>query len=225
MFDMEKQECIKTETIPKIIHYCWFGEEVPSNLSQQCMDTWEKIMPDFEIRIHNEKNTEFNTPLLQYLYEKKSWAFISDYIRLRALFEHGGIYLDIDMEAVKPFDPLLKHHLFLGYESKGRLNSSVLGSNPSEAFLKHCMEYMDQRFLEKKPYKIAPEVMSTVYMAHSENITVFKEEYFYPYNPYDDNRDAKTIGTAVITENTYAIHHWEKQWKMGWLERIKRKIL
>ena len=222
---MKKQELEETKTIPKIIHYCWFGEEVPSNLSQQCIATWGKIMPNFEIRVHNEKNTKFDTPLLQHLYEKKSWAFISDYIRLRALFETGGIYLDVDMEVLKPFNPLLKHNLFLGFESQERLNSSVLGSKPSEAFLKHCMDYMDQQFLEKKPYKIAPEVMSIVHKLHPENITVFKEEYFYPYNPYDNNRNAKTIETADITGNTYTIHHWEKQWKMGWMERLKRKVL
>jgi len=212
-------------SIPKIIHYCWFGEKKPSSLSQKCISSWQKVMPNFEIKLHNESNTNFDTPLLQYLYKQKSWAFISDYIRLRILYEEGGIYLDVDMEVLQSFEPLLDHSVFLGYESKERLNSSVLGSHAQEAFLKACMDYMDQHFLEKKPYQIAPEVMSNVYASYVDKVTVLQESYFYPYNPYDKYRNAKTLKNAEIAENTYAIHHWEKQWSMSWLERLRRKIL
>lgn len=213
------------QNIPKVIHYCWFGDQTPSETSLHCMNTWKKVMPDYEIKLHNEANTEFDTPLLQYLYKKKSWAFISDYIRLRALYHEGGIYLDVDIEVIQSFNPLREHTIFLGYESKNRLNSSVLGSRANEPFLKACMDYMDQQFLMHKPYQIAPEVISHVSSIYEDEITVFDESYFYPYNPYDQNRDAKTLKSADITEHTYAIHHWEKQWEMGWLERIRRKLL
>lgn len=214
-----------SQNIPNVIHYCWFGEKQPSLRSQHCIASWQRVMPNVQIKLHNETNTALDTPLLKYLYTQKSWAFLSDYIRLCVLYESGGIYLDVDIEVIKPFDTLLHHELFLGYESKGRLNSSVLGSIPSHPFLKYAMTYMNQKFLEKKPYQIAPEVMTEIYNQYPEKVTALSEEYFYPYNPYDIHRNVKTLNDIEITENTYAIHHWEKQWKMGWIERIKRKIL
>ena len=189
------------------------------------MDTWKNVLPEYEIKLHNETNTTFDTPLLQYLYQKKSWAFISDYIRLRVLYQEGGIYLDVDMEVIKSFDTLRKHNIFLGHESKDRLNSSVLGSKAKEPFLKACMDYMDQQFSQHKPYQIAPEVISYVHRTYTAEITIFDESYFYPYNPYDKYRAVKTLESANITDHTYTIHHWEKQWKMGWWERIKRKLV
>jgi mannosyltransferase OCH1-like enzyme len=221
---MEKEQK-NGRVIPKIIHYCWFGKGEPSVLSQRCMASWQKVMPGFELRLHDETNTQFNTPLLEYLYRQKSWAFLSDYIRLRALHEEGGIYLDVDVEVMRSFEPLLKYKLFLGYESRGRLNSSVLGSRSCEPFLRHCMNFMDQRFAHKRPYRIAPEVMTEVYAKHPENVICLNEEYFYPYNPHDNDRRPRTLEAADITENTYAIHHWQKQWRLGMVERLMRKLL
>ncbi len=220
-----KKEQKNEPIIPKIIHYCWFGKGESSVLSQRCMASWHKVMPEYTFRLHNETNTAFDTPLLEYLYQQKSWAFLSDYIRLRALYEGGGIYLDVDMEVIRSFDPLLKHKLFLGFESAGRLNSSVIGSRKEMPFLKYCMDYMDQRFVQGQSYKIAPEVMSEVYAVQPEDVTVLSETYFYPYNPYDKARNAKTLETAEITQNTFATHHWEKQWKLGIMERLRRRFL
>ena len=91
--------------IPKVIHYCWFGKNPKPPLIQKCMDSWKQVLPEYEIIEWNEDN--FDVAENQYAkeaYENKKWAFVTDYVRLKVLYEHGGIYLDSDVEILKPMD-------------------------------------------------------------------------------------------------------------------------
>ena len=94
--------------IPKIIHYCWFGEkEIPGNLKKY-MDSWKKYCPDYQIKLWNESNFDVSThPFIRAAYESEAWAFVSDYARLKIIFDYGGIYLDTDVELIKSLDSLL----------------------------------------------------------------------------------------------------------------------
>ena len=96
------------DTIPKIIHYCWFGNREKSELIQKCMDSWKKYAPDFEIMEWNESNCDIHTNrYVEEAYEKKQYAFVSDYFRLKALYDHGGVYMDTDMELHQPLESFL----------------------------------------------------------------------------------------------------------------------
>lgn len=88
--------------IPKIIHYCWFGgNSLPSDVLK-CIKTWEKYCPDYEIKRWDESNFDVNShPFIKAAYESKAWAFVSDYARLKVVYENGGIYLDTDVELLK----------------------------------------------------------------------------------------------------------------------------
>ena len=213
--------------IPKKIHYCWYGRGPLKPLYLRCIETWKQHLPDYEIILWNEDNTALDTPLLRECAEQRQWAFISDYMRLRVLHEHGGIYLDTDIEVVRSFDDLLQHRLFLGYEEAGRLNSSVVGAEPGHPYLAACMQLMDGRHAAGKPFLIAPEVTSRAYAALEDksSVTDLPAEYFYPYNPYDKSRDIDVLMYRDITANTHAIHHWGKGWKMPLWSRVKRKIM
>ena len=87
--------------IPKVIHYCWFGGNKKSRLIQKCIKSWKKYCPDFEIREWNEQNFDVHShPYVAQAYEAKKRAFVSDYARHWILYEHGGVYLDTDVELI-----------------------------------------------------------------------------------------------------------------------------
>jgi mannosyltransferase OCH1-like enzyme len=106
--------------IPKIIHYCWFGGNPKPDSFYICFESWKKYLPDYEIIEWNEKNFDINScRYVQLAAESKRWAFVSDYARALALYQQGGIYMDIDVEVKLPLDDFLHHSAFSGFEVKG----------------------------------------------------------------------------------------------------------
>ena len=119
--------------IPKIIHYCWFGGSPKNEKIRFCMESWKKVLPDYEIREWSEKDLfRFSdNRYVRQAYEAKKWAFVSDVFRLFALYKEGGIYLDTDVEVRKTFSPLLEGDFFIGSEKHGRFESigtAVIGA-------------------------------------------------------------------------------------------------
>lgn len=212
--------------IPKVIHYCWFGKGELSTLHKLCIDTWYAKLPGYEIKLWDESNIERNN-YIDHNLKKKNWAFVSDYVRLDVLERYGGIYLDVDVEVVKPFDDLLANKVFLGEELPGRLNNAVLGAEKGAQYVVECKRYMLERYTKKQPQMLSPEVATKVYnnhYKHSDDVAIFPSCYFYPYNPFSKDEKKQQLMSCLITEDTYAIHHWGKSWKLGLFERIKRKI-
>lgn len=115
-------------SIPKIIHYCWFGRKPKPPLAEKCIKSWKKFCPDYEIIEWNEDNFDISTaPLyVRQAYEAGRWAFVTDYVRLRGLTEMGGIYMDTDVEVVKPLDSFLQHEAFAGFENPARIQTGLL---------------------------------------------------------------------------------------------------
>lgn len=103
--------------IPKVIHYCWFGTDpIPYSL-QKCMQSWGKVLPDYKLRLWSAKDFNMNLlPWTQEAFSQKAMAFVTDYVRLYALYHEGGIYMDTDVLVKKTFDPLLQHGCFTGIE-------------------------------------------------------------------------------------------------------------
>ena len=117
------------DTIPKIIHYCWFGNGEKSELIQKCMDSWKKYAPDFEIMEWNESNCNIHTNrYVEEAYEKKQYAFVSDYFRLKALYDHGGVYMDTDMELHQPLESFLYAKAFFAFETPLFIHAGILGA-------------------------------------------------------------------------------------------------
>jgi len=130
------------------------------------------------------------------------------------------------MELVKSLDPLLNNACFTGNEAPNRPNPSIIGSVREHPFLASAMELIDQRYLRKKPYLIAPEVAMTVLEDKNiaQSVTIYPSCYFYPYNPYDKTRSADQLMYSDIKEDTYAIHHWGKSWNQSLFERVIKKM-
>lgn len=132
-------------SIPKIIHYCWFGGKSKPELAVRCIESWKRVCPDYEIREWNEDNFDLThtPPYVRQAYEAGRWAFVTDYVRLKAMVEMGGIYMDTDVEVVKPFDPFLHHRGFAGFESSKGVQTGVLGCEKDFPLFREFLAYYD----------------------------------------------------------------------------------
>ena len=119
--------------IPRIIHYCWFGRGEMPEIALKCLASWHKYMPDYQYKLWNEDNFDVNSvSYVKEAYECGKYAFVTDYVRLFALYTEGGIYMDTDVEVLKPYDDLLTLPAFTGYEGSKYL-PPVTGTMASEA--------------------------------------------------------------------------------------------
>jgi len=160
--------------IPKKIHYCWLsGEEMPAAI-QKCIETWKKIMPDYEYVLWDKNSFDINSiPFVKEAYEVKQWAAAADYIRLYAVYTEGGIYLDADVVIRKSFSDFLGYDFFTSVEclqktkegtdlsvllehpeqSKelielGYIQAAVFGAIPEHPYIKDCLDwYRDKHFV------------------------------------------------------------------------------
>lgn len=205
--------------IPKIIHYCWFGGKPLPAAAQKCIASWKKYCPDYEIRAWTEENYEIaSAPLyVRQAYEAKKWAFVTDVVRLYALDRFGGVYMDTDVEVVRPIDCFLRHRAFSGFEDEVNIPTGIMAAEKDHPLIKELLAHYDER-----PFLIngAPDLTTNV-----KTITdLLTPKGFLPNNqfqevaglalyPYDYfcPRDIHTMEIRV-TENTYTIHHFAGSW-------------
>ena len=89
-------------SVPKIIHYCWFGPKEIPEMEQKCIASWKKVLPDYKIMFWNEQNFDVNSvPYVREAYEKGKYAFVSDYVRMYALYNYGGVYFFIRLSHIR----------------------------------------------------------------------------------------------------------------------------
>ncbi|EOU2463884.1 glycosyltransferase family 32 protein [Vibrio navarrensis] len=211
--------------IPKVIHYIWFGRNQLPIVVLRCIESWKKYAPDFEIKVWNEDNIPRDIPFVEEMLKEKKWAFASDYMRLHLIYNFGGIYLDTDIELVKNIEPLLANNCFLGYESKGRPTTGIFGAVKGHPLILTCIKIMENRYTEKLPYFIAPEVATeAVKINPTSDFFIYPEDCFYPYNPYDTHRNKSILMYSDVVENTFAIHHWNHGWHQSVIERLLKKM-
>ncbi len=208
--------------IPKIIHFCWYGGAGYSETIRKCINSWEANLPGYEIRRWDESNTPFDEmPFLKILYKQKRWAFIADYMRLYAIFKHGGIYLDTDVEVIKTFDHLLGAKSFIAFQteigvSKFPFNTAVIGCEKGNAFVEDCLRETEKLQRMKYHPMAAPNVSSDILLGkygvstyetqQLEDVLVLTKDYFYPFSWMESYHE------SCLTENTIAIHWWEDSW-------------
>ncbi len=221
------------DKIPKIIHFIWMGKGKKNNLIKKCIRSWHKFLPDYKIIEWNEKNFDINSNnYVKQAYENKKWAFVSDYIRLYAIYNFGGIYLDTDVEILKPIDIFLKHSAFSGFESKDSIPTGIMGGIKGHIWYKELLDYYDNKqFVDKNgnldittnvktitdiTYNNYKLVKNNQYQILEEDIHIYPSEYFCPINPMNGDKN--------ITPNTYAIHHFNGSWCPK-KERFKKRIL
>ncbi len=211
--------------LPKVIHYCWFGGAKKPKLVRDCIKSWRNHLTDYEIIEWNESNCDLSHPFLNKCFELKKWAFVSDYIRLKVLYENGGIYLDTDMIVIKTFDNLLSHDCFFGAEDETFISCGIIGSLKQNKFIKECLlnyEYIKPHLELDWGHISIPRIVTDVFkkkynfqesfnsLICVENVVVYPSDYFYPLplNKKNDFRNYKKYKKF----NTYAIHLWNSSW-------------
>lgn len=194
--------------IPKIIHYCWFGNNPKSELVQNCIASWKRLCPDFSIVEWNETNfNQEDHPFTKRMYQEKKWAFVADYARLMILEEHGGFYLDTDMLLVQSLSPLTHHSCVLGEEAPGIISAGMIGSEPHSLFISTCKAYYDD---DTHKVITIPRALSFVFKhyPHKEALTVYPSETFYPF----DSEHIKEFHGQNLGEKVIGIHLWNYSW-------------
>lgn len=189
-----------------------------SDLEIDCIESWKKILPDFQIKLWDESNFDYN----EYTFSKEAYffrkfAFVSDVCRIHALYNEGGIYLDTDMLLLKPFTDFLDHDFFLGEEKIGQLSAGVIGVSQCNDKLKPVLEYyFNNHFFPDHPITI-PSLLGR--LLDRQALTVFNEKYFYPLSYAKRNLSFKDF----LEPETVAVHLWNHSWKseFGYLSEGK----
>lgn len=219
--------------IPKVIHYCWFGENPKPKLAKKCFKSWEKYCPDYEIIEWNESNYSLNdAPLyVQQAYEAKKWAFVTDYVRLQIIYEHGGVYFDTDVELLRPIDELLCNCAYFGFEEGSYVNTGLgFGAEKGTGILKKMMDDYEQIPYVKEDgtydNTTCPHRNTVVFLKNGlkqddsmqqleGDVIVLPTEYLCP-------KDWKT-GDLKITDKTYSIHHCSASWYTAEMQKKRKK--
>jgi CDP-glycerol glycerophosphotransferase len=192
--------------IPKIIHYVWLSGEPFSPETQKCLDTWKKILPDYELVLWDkERIKEIHNTFMEEAISVKKWAFATDYIRLYAVYTYGGIYLDSDVEVFQRFDSFLKDRMFIGRESwkngippKLWLTSHCFGAEKGHPFLKLCMDYYQERHFIRSTNETFPNDMRYEYTIIPDiQARLAHRFYGYDWDAYRDNLQILKDGLKI----------------------------
>ncbi len=218
--------------IPKIIHYCWFGRGEMPALEKRCILSWKKKLPGYEIKEWNEDNFDVGAHVFtKEAYELRKFAFVADYVRLWALANEGGIYMDTDVEVLDSLDDLLRHPAFVGMESSSLVSTGIMGSEKGGAWVrKQFGLYVHRHFLkEGRTPNLTPNtkiitdsmvaegfVLNNEIQDFKGEVVVYPQDWFSPKN--------FLTGVVCLTSNSRTIHHNAGSWSSP-LVKMKKKIL
>ena len=222
-------------SIPKTIHYCWFGANPLSRLAQKCIASWKKYLPEYRIILWNEYN--FDTSAFCFTEEaarSKKWAFVADFVRIYALYHYGGIYLDCDVEVKKNLDCFLNHQFFTGFELPNYpVVTALMGAEAHHPWLKELLDYYLARHFIKSDGTpdlttntvILTESLKKRYAVNLNNtkqllddgICIYPQEYFCPLTIRGGNKQK-------YVDNAYAVHWFSASW-LSPQARLKLKII
>lgn len=214
-------------TVPKLIHYCWFGGSPLGPDERECIDSWRKYLPGYEIVRWDESNFDVHCcPYVSQAYDAKKWAFVSDYARFAILYKHGGLYFDTDVEVIRPMDDIIEKGPFMGFEtdaigsgSSGTVAPGLgISARPGLGLYELILaSYEADEFVKADgTFNLTTVVVRTTEILRScglkevpgiqevSGVTVYPSEYFNPKDPY--------TGEIRITKNTRSIHHFGMSW-------------
>ena len=207
-----------TQKIPKIIHYCCFGDNKLPEKNKKCIVSWKEKCPDYKIQLWNESNIDFGiSPWVKKYADLKKWAFVSDYIRAYVLYKYGGLYFDTDVEILRGFDDLLQFEAFGGYEKWPVLNTGGGCGSVSGFWLwKEIMKLKDETIFDNDYvvpqasgyYDTIPLVKKGLRvdgtLQNVDGFTIFPYDFFHPFDYISLNKS--------YTNNTHSIHYFNWSW-------------
>lgn len=210
--------------IPRIIHYVWVGPNRFPEDAQRIVDGWKSLNPSFSVILWDESNIDFSSRFIRQAYGARAYNRVSNYARMTALLNHGGIYLDHDVELIKPLDSLLENKCFAGFQtakinSVDMVNNAVVGAIPNHQFIQSVISAMDKMNgaknfgsgtgpglfskLLRKDCPLTPSNKISVV----QDVTLYPPRYFYPYEWNE------AFYPECITTDTIGLHRWAHTWK------------
>lgn len=206
--------------IPKIIHYCWFGQGPKPELAVKCIESWKKYCPDYEIIEWNEANFDIHSNLyVEQAYEHRKYAFVTDYVRLYAMYNQGGVYMDTDVEVLKSLDEFLHHSAVSGFENSTQIPTGLMASEKNFPLFGELLKFYDTA-------KFINDDSSLNIVTNVETITnalllkgfipngkyqVVEGFALYPQNVFCP--DHKKLDNKKYMENAATIHFFAGSWK------------
>lgn len=216
--------------IPKTIHYCWFGRGEKPKLAQKCIASWKKFCPDYEIIEWNEDNFDVHKNCYtEEAYNSKKYAFVTDFVRLYVLYNYGGIYMDTDVELLKPLDSFLRYEAFSGFESAQFVPTGLMAAKEGVPIIGELLDYYNDKHFVKQNGELDLTTncvsITQIMCKHGlklngqfqtvNGFTLFPQEYFCPF--------INETGELKKTEKTVAIHWFNKSW-LPLSTRIRSRI-
>lgn len=218
--------------IPKRIFYVWGINDEKKRDVLACMQSWRQNCPDYEIIEINENSKKyfnFENELKQNkwfktVYDKKMWAYVADYVRIKVLYENGGIYLDTDVTVIKNFDKFLNDPAFVGIQCSGRWNyvePAILGAQKHNDLLKKIIEFYFEKIWEEPIYTM-PQIfeyyLQRIYniyeypQKNKQQLIKLKDIYIYPERFFIPFEYGQKFTPECIEKDTYTIHWFGGSW-------------
>ena len=205
--------------IPKVIHYCWFGRGEMPKLMKKCVKSWDKFCPGWKVVLWNEDTFDVNSTIwTKQAYEAKKYAFVTDYVRLKALYEQGGVYMDADVELVQPIDCFLEHEAFSGFESADAAPTGIIAAEAGQQVIKGWLDYYtDRPYLVDGRPNMDPNVSFMTRdlrqrgmkmddsLQNIDGMVIYPQTWFCPLSVVEIEKK--------ITADTHAIHHFTSTWR------------
>lgn len=198
--------------IPKIIHYCWLSDDPVPEIFQKYIDGWKTKLKGYEFCKWDFSRFDKKSSLwVAEAFDNKKYAFAADYIRLYAVYNQGGIYMDMDIEVLKSFDDLLDKPYMFAVErpNESWIEAGCFGAEKGNAFIKDCLlRYQNRHFIKEDgtfDQLPLPQVMDRVRRKKGYKFDLYPW-YFFTAKSYD-------TGEESPTDETYAIHHFAGSWK------------
>lgn len=205
--------------IPKIIHYCWFGGGSLPETAKECMRTWSELLPDYAVRRWDESSFDIHScPYVEEAYQAGKYAFVTDYVRLYALYHEGGVYMDTDVEVVRPLDEFLQLQGFSGFEKPDEVPTGIMAAERGLPFIAELLhDYDDLHFLKADGSQdVTTNVVRITNAALRHGLKLNNERQtvdgftFFPMDVFCP-KDPRTR-EINRTERTYTIHHFAGSW-------------
>ncbi len=216
--------------IAKKIHYCWFGGKPLPLLARRCLASWAWHLPDYELVRWDESNVDvYAHTFTAAAHNAGRYAFVADYVRMQVLAREGGIYLDTDVEALAPFDPLLDNDLFIGLEWDDRVGTSVIGAAPGHWLPKAMLAWYDrvrfdtQRLSELVNVNEVSRLLGVKGFGASPQEQLIGWDRVFPVGVFADPHRQAAAGVRPVARHLYA-GSWRDRSHKGALSRTWRSL-
>ncbi len=210
--------------IPKIIHLCWLSDEPFPKEIQNCLDTWKEHLTDYEVWLWDTKRFDVNsTKWTRQAFEAGKYAFAADYIRLYALYNYGGIYLDSDVIVYKNFDNLLHLPYFIGHDQIRGFEAAVIGAEKGCKWIKDIFDtYQEKEFImEDGSYDLLPLPCRFHHVLTGLHYIFYRIHKIAPYTTNDkrlyvfdgDFFNSRNAVEVRKTKKSYCAHNYAGSWQ------------